>query len=476
MKSFILFLSSILTLQCLRVEPTRCHVDDEAGLLEFKAGITHDPSGMLSLWKPGTDCCAWRTTTCLASGRVNSIWLTGDPGKPDAFLSGTISPSLTKLEFLNGLYLVNLRNITGKFPVSLYGMSQLFYLYLQNVPLSGRLPSDIGKLGSQLDVLSLVGNRFTGAIPASISGLTGLTRLQIGGNLITGKLPIGIRSMRNLTFLQVQSNKLSRPIPEIFSSFNQLRYLDLSHNEFTGKIPSSISSLASSLAYLQLGHNSLTGEIPSFLGKFQTLDTLDLSWNNLTGTVPKSFKNLTKIFNLDLSHNSLVDPFPAMNVEGIESLDLSYNNFHLGRIPDWVTSSPIIYSLRLAKCGIKINLTNWNPKETYFYDYIDLSENQITGSPVTLLNRTELLVGFWASGNKLSFDLRKLKIVETLKDLDLSRNSVTGSVPGSVSRLERLNLSKNHLCGQLPPTKFPASSFEGNDCLCGSPLPACKKG
>ncbi|CAN1199575.1 Receptor-like protein 12 [Linum perenne] len=474
MKSFILFLSSILTLQCLRVEPTRCHVDDEAGLLEFKAGITHDPSGMLSLWKPGTDCCAWRTTTCLASGRVNSIWLTGDPGKPDAFLSGTISPSLTKLEFLNGLYLVNLRNITGKFPVSLYGMSQLFYLYLQNVPLSGRLPSDIGKLGPQLHSLNLEGNKFTGAIPASISELTGLSELNLAGNSLTGKFPLGIGRLVSLEMLDLQNNMFSRPIPEIFWSLPQLRTLKLSNNNFSGEIPKSISSLSQNLAYLELAHNSLTGEIPSFLGKFLMLDTLNLSRNNFTGTVPKSFKNLTKIFNLDLSHNSLIDPFPVMNVKGIESLDLSYNNFHLGRIPDWVTSSPILYSLKLVKCGIKTNLTNWKPKQTYFYDYLDVSENQIWGSPIWLLNQTDYLVEFRASGNKLSFDLREMRIVKTMKDLDVARNLVFGKVPSSVSGLEKLNVSWNHLCGRLPPTKFPASSFEGNNCLCGSPLPPCK--
>ncbi|CAN0927993.1 LRR receptor-like serine/threonine-protein kinase FLS2 [Linum grandiflorum] len=475
MKLLILIIS-ILTFQCLVATSRVCNVDDESALLSFKSGITHDPSGMLSSWKPKTDCCTWAGITCLSNDRVTALSLSGQANDPNSYLSGTLSPSLAKLNDLDGLYLLNTKNITGKFPVFLYGLPKLLYVYLDNNQLSGPIPSDISKLGTQLDVLSIGGNRFTGAIPASISSLTGLTRLQLGGNLITGKLPIGIRSLRNLTFLELQSNKLSRPIPEIFSSLPQLRYLNLSHNQFTGKIPSSISSLASSLAYLELGHNSLAGKIPSFLGNFQTLDTLDLSWNNLTGTVPKTFQNLTKIFNLDLSHNSLVDPFPVMNVKGIESLDLSYNNFNLGKIPNWVTSSPIIYSLKLAKCGIKINLTNWNPKETYFYDYIDLSENQITGSPVTLLNRTELLVGFRASGNKLSFDLGKLKIVETLKDLDLSRNLVTGGVPSSVSGLERLNLSKNRLCGKLPPTKFPASSFEGNDCLCGSPLPACKKG
>ncbi|CAI0556178.1 unnamed protein product [Linum tenue] len=473
MKSFILFLS-LLTLQCLRATSRTCHVDDETGLLEFKRGITHDPSGILASWKPGTDCCTWAGITCLYNDRVTAVWVQGQPDKPDGFLSGTISPSLAKLRDLDGLYLMNLRNITGKFPVWLYGLPSLLFVYLGNNRLSGPLPVDIGKLGTQLDVLSLAGNRFTGSIPASLSQLTGLTQLNLAGNLITGKFPIGIGSLRNLTQLQLHNNQLSQPIPEIFSSIHQLRFLNLSHNKFSGKIPNSISSLSSTLAFLELGHNSLAGQIPSFLGNFQTLDTLDLSHNNFTGPVPKTFSNLTKIFNLDLSHNSLSDPFPVMNVKGIESLDLSNNNFHLGKIPNWVTLSPIIYSLKLAKCGIKINLTNWKPKETYFYDFIDLSENQISGSPIPLLNRTEYLVGFRAAGNRLSFDLGKLKFAGTMKELDLSRNLVFGGVPNSVAGLEKLDLSRNSLCGKLPPTKFPASAFVGNKCLCGSPLPACK--
>ncbi|CAL1409804.1 unnamed protein product [Linum trigynum] len=472
MKSLIIFLS-LLALQCIRATSRVCHVDDMAGLLAFKSGITQDPSGMLDSWN-GTDCCSWFGVTCLSNDRVTSLWLSGQPDKPDGFLSGTISPSLAKLRDLDGLYLMNLRNITGKFPVWLYGLPNLLFVYLENNRLSGPLPADIAKLGTQLDVLSLEGNRFTGSIPESVSQLSGLTRLNLAGNLITGKLPVGIGSLRNLTLLELDNNRLSQPIPEIFSSFHQLRFLNLSHNKFSGKIPSSISSLSSTLAYLELGHNSLAGQIPSFLGNFQTLDTLDLSHNNFTGTVPKTFSNLTKIFNLDLSHNSLVDPFPVMNVKGIESLDLSYNNFHLGKIPNWVTLSPIIYSLKLAKCGIKIDLTTWKPKETYFYDYIDLSENQISGSPIPLLNRTEYLVGFRAAGNRLSFDLGKLKFAGTMKDLDLSRNLILGGVPSSVSGLEKLDLSRNSLCGKLPPTKFPASSFVGNKCLCGSPLPACK--
>lgn len=170
-----------------------------------------------------------------------------------------------------------------------------------------------------------------------------------------------------------------------------------------------------------------------------------------------------------------MDPFPEMDVKGIESLDLSHNHFNLGRIPTWVTSSPIIYSLKLAGCGIKMNLSEWRPKETYFYDFIDLSENEMWGSPVELLNRTDYLVGFWGAGNRLRFDMGELRLAKTMKFLDLSRNLVFGKVPESIAGLREVNVSYNHLCGRIPATKFPASAFVGNDCLCGSPLPPCKK-
>lgn len=458
---------------CVTASAARCHVDDETGLLAFKSGIRADPSGKLSSWKKGTDCCKWSGITCLTGNRVTALTIAGQPGNLTTALSGTISPSLSKLKYLDGIYLLDLSNLTGPFPNFIFSLPKLLYVYIDNNKLSGSIPANIGNL-TQLDVLSLEGNRFTGPIPGSIGELTQLTQLKLGGNLLTGAVPVTFQRLRNLTLLHLDRNQLSGPIPDFFSGLSELRSLKLSHNKFTGKIPGSIVALATKLGYLELGHNSLTGPIPDFLGKFHSLDTLDLSWNNFSGKVPTTFPNLTKIFNLDLSHNKLVDPFPEMRVKGIESLDLSYNGFHLGSIPQWVTDSPIIYSLRLSKCGIKMKLDDWKPVQTYFYDYIDLSENEITGTPVTLLNRTDFLVGFYASGNKLKFDFGKLRFVKSLKYLDLSRNLVFGKVPKAVSGLSEMNVSYNHLCGQLPPTKFSGGAFAGNDCLCGSPLPKCK--
>ncbi|KAI4331791.1 hypothetical protein L6164_016746 [Bauhinia variegata] len=467
--TLFLFVSTIC---CLRAAAATCHVDDESGLLGFKSGITADPSGMLGSWKSSTDCCTWSGVTC-NNNRVTSLSLYGDLDKANSFLSGIIAPSLSKLRFLDGLYLQNLRNVSGKFPAFLSNLPNLLFVYIENNRISGQIPESIGNM-TRLEALSFAGNRLSGSIPSSISQLTQLTQLKLGKNLLTGPVPDGIRRLKNLTMLSLEDNQLTGNIPDFFASFSSLQILELSRNKFSGTIPTSISTLAAKLRYLELGHNYLTGKIPDFLGNFKALDTLDLSSNRFSGTVPTSFRNLTKIFNLHLSNNFLVDPFPEMNVKGIESLDLSNNMFHLKEIPKWVTSSPIIYSLKLAKCGIKMKLDDWKPSETYFYDYIDLSGNEISGSPIWLLNKTDYLVGFWMSGNKLRFNLENLRIVETLKYLDLSRNSVFGKIPKAIAGLDKLNVSYNHLCGQIPTNKFPASAFIGNDCLCGSPLQPCK--
>nr|GMD60783.1 receptor-like protein 12 [Ipomoea batatas] len=344
-------------------------------------------------------------------------------------------------------------------------------IFIVDNKLSGRIPNTIGKL-TQVLFLSFEGNRFTGPIPSSVGELTQLTELNFGGNLLTGRIPDSIRQLKKLTYLSLEKNRLSGNLPDFFDSFPELTTLKLSYNRFSGKIPGIISSLSPQLESLELGHNNLRGKIPDFLGTFQAIVTLDLSWNHFSGVVPQSFLNLTTLVDLDLSHNSLEDPFPEMNVAIALTLDLSYNNFHLKDIPSFVTSSPYMRDLRLVKCGLKINLDDWKPQEYLSYYYIDLSENDITGSPVGFLNRTDSMWGFYASGNKLKFDLEKLRINVT--ELDLSRNMVFGKVPEAIAQLQKVNLSHNQLCGQLPPTNFSASAFAGNACLCGAPLPPCK--
>ncbi|KAJ4876172.1 Leucine-rich repeat (LRR) family protein [Raphanus sativus] len=477
MNSFHLLIFSVVILfRCLN--PTRaanCNPDDEAGLLAFKSGITKDPSGILSSWKNDTSCCSWDGVNCRNNDRVVTLTVNIESVDAGIFLAGTISPSLAKLQHLEGLVFINLKNITGPFPRFLFRLPRLEYVYLENSRLSGPLPVNIGSL-SHLDMLTVKGNQFTGPIPKSISNLTRLNYLNLGGNLLTGTIPLGIGNLKLMSNLNLDDNRLSGTIPNIFKPLTKLRVLTLSRNGFSGTLPPSIASLAPVLAFLELSQNNLSGSIPSYLSRFKSLDTLDLSKNRFSGAVPKSLSKLTKIANINLSHNLLTDPFPVMNVkDDILTLDLSYNKFQMKKIPDWITSTSLLYSLKLANCGIKMRLDDWKPTRTDHYVSIDLSENDIRGSPATLFKEEHQLREFRASGNKLRFDMEKLSISKSLETLDLSRNLVFGKVPVTVDGLKRLNLSQNHLCGKLPVTKFPASAFAGNkDCLCGYPLAPCK--
>ncbi|KAH0981151.1 hypothetical protein GBA52_008328 [Prunus armeniaca] len=366
MKMLSFLLLAILTLRCLKPISAACRVDDEVGLLAFKSGITADPSNM--------EIGSTRPTQYLlrATPAQLSNWAKGPPSKPNAAPAHHLQPGqalgptnpgkprVTSLSSLSGStrptqYLLRaapaLLSNWAKGPPGKPNATPAHHLQLRAIPGSHQPGQAQGQIlpGLQPEGADFYYNKFTGPILSSISKLTRLTQLNMGGNLLTGSIPYDIKNLKSLSLFNLEQNGLSGPIPDFFSSFSELQILRLSQNKFSGKIPASISALAPKLAYLELGHNALTGQIPDFLGNFKALDTLYLSYNGFSGIVPQRLVNLAKIFNLDLSHNYLIDPFPQLNVKGIESLDLSYNSFHLNQIPKWVTSLPIIYSLKLAK-------------------------------------------------------------------------------------------------------------------------------
>jgi hypothetical protein len=83
--------------------------------------------------------------------------------------------------------------------------------------------------------------------------------------------------------------------------------------------------------------------------------------------------------------------------------------------------------------------------------------------------------------NLFAFDIGKVELAKDLKQLDLKRNKIYGTLPEGLSELKFLhyfNVSYNNLCGQIPQgsnlRRFDEYYYAHNKCLCGSPLPACK--
>jgi hypothetical protein len=186
--------------------------------------------------------------------------------------------------------------------------------------LSGKLEL-ILETYTELQILDLAWNNFTGSIPATITRLGGLFHLNLAGNGISGTLPHDLSNLKGMKtgFSAPYSNydavnlSMTMKGQELYyysSAFFDMVIIDLSSNHLTGEIPEEIASLYA-VVNLNLSRNNLTGKIPERIGVMQSLESFDLSRNNLYGEIPHSLSNMTYLSSMDLSHNNLTGRIPS---------------------------------------------------------------------------------------------------------------------------------------------------------------------
>ncbi|MED6121352.1 hypothetical protein PIB30_029339 [Stylosanthes scabra] len=457
------FLSSILSNLCHLKEVHLSHSNGQ--------GIAFKNNGTLS----GCNSYALR-----------SLYLEGNE------FGGILPNWLGRFKNLKYLFLTS-NSFSGPIPFSIGNLTKLKVLHLEGNILNGSVPHSLVQL-LNLQELYLSSNHFSGVISQHFGQLKNLQWLDLSSNYFRGFIPQSLSQLNHLYFLDLSSNYLQATMNELINSWPQLlnlSYLDLSHNQIIGSIPESLPDKMPNLLSLVLHDNHINGSLPSSLGKLETLYSFDVSNNNLSGKIPSTLWNLSSLGWLHLNNNKFQGKLPSSlaNIKELALLDVGENQLS-GTIPSWNGSEfPNLQIIRMRR-----NMLNGSIPSTFCQlvrlQILDLAENNLVGPiPHCIGNITRLTSPYIPKSSGLdNQDLkqvikgRELDYIKNLKyvvNLDLSNNSLSGSVPSEISSLSGLiglNLSYNNLSGPIPDeNQFQSlndpSSYAGNQYLCGAPLP-----
>ncbi|KAH9656661.1 putative LRR receptor-like serine/threonine-protein kinase [Citrus sinensis] len=174
--------------------------------------------------------------------------------------------------------------LTGSIPPGLGTLSKLQYLNVSNNSLASSIPAQLGDLDSLVD-LDLSMNSLSGSVPSELRGLRSLQKFVIGSNFLSGNLSVNLfPTVSQLQIIVLRQNGFTGPPPDVLWSMPQLRLLDISRNNFTGPLPNSRSNVNTSTVELNISQNMFYGGLTPVLGRFRLVD---LSGNYFEGRVPE---------------------------------------------------------------------------------------------------------------------------------------------------------------------------------------------
>lgn len=436
---------------------------DKSVLLEFKSAVS-DPYGILSSWNPNssnktkTSHCSWFGVTCNSKSRVISLNITGGDGYGGNSKVPPCSRSLKFPFFALGTKRTCYNHdgkLKGKLSPSIGKLSELTVLSLPYNEFSGEIPMEIWGL-DKLQVLDLEGNLFAGKLPDEFAGLKKLRVLNLGFNRLDGEIPISLSNSVSMEVLNLAGNMLTGSIPGFFVSFLKLRELNLANNELNGTVPGGFGSNCRYLEHLDLSGNFLAGRIPLTLGNCQQLRILLLFSNMLTGVIPRKFGQLRRLEVLDVSRNFINGAVPAelgncvelsvlilsnlfetqpgeRNKSGKVLVGLSrvagveYNHF-VGSLPAEVTALPKLRILWAPRATLKGKLpTSWGDCESL--EMVNLAQNGFYGQIKGAFERCKKLYHLDLSSNRLRGELDRNLPVPCMTVFDVSHNLLSGPIP-----------------------------------------------
>ncbi|CAL5374941.1 unnamed protein product [Camellia sinensis] len=378
-------------------------------------------------------------------------------------LVGTIPPSFGNISSLEEFGL-NANHIYGNVPTGLAQLPNLKIINLVFNYLTGPIPPTIFNKSSTAEI-DLTSNAFSGNLPTN-NGifLPNLELLFLDHNQLTGNFPSSLFNSSKLTMLFLDANLFTGPVPKHLGNLKHLERLNLCQNQLTNK-PGSIElsfltdlTNCTSLVELWVGQNKLSGTLPNYIGNLSnSLEILSVSENQLIGTIPKEIGSLRNLTILSLSTNNLNGNIPSTLGE-IESLQRLYrylggNNFH-GSIPNEICLLSNLGELYAEQNELSGSIPSCIENLRGLQE-MDLTHNKLTFIPSSLWNLETLRylnLSFNSLGGSLDPNIRPSRVLEIM---DLSWNQISGSIPrviGTFQSLTSLNLSRNSFLGPIPNT------------------------
>ncbi|KAL6993099.1 hypothetical protein U1Q18_011218 [Sarracenia purpurea var. burkii] len=427
--------------------------DELRSLLEFKKGIRDDPLGkVLNSWNQSStdpNACpqSFYGVVCDDAGNVTAILL------DRLGLVGDLKfVTLSGLKLLKNLSLSG-NSFTGRLVPALGSITTLQHLDLSGNLFFGPIPARINDLWA-LNYLNLSANNFTGGFPSGIRNLQQLKLLDLHSNGLWGDIQDLFTELRNVEYVDLSSNmffgSLTLDLQNIWSLVNSAQYLNLSHNRLGGGFfPEDVIPLFRNLQVLDLCDNLLSGELRSF-GSLPNLQVLRLGSNELYGPVPEELLgSLIPLEELDLSDNGFSGPIPVINSTTLNILNLSSNALS-GSLPSSVGRCLIVDLSSNMLSGDVSAMQSWEGD----VEILDLSSNKLSGSIVDLTSKFPSLTILNMKNNSLGGTLPPLfGSYPRLSAVDLSLNELDGPIPPSFftsMTLTNLNLSGNHFTGSIP--------------------------
>ncbi|CAG7904262.1 unnamed protein product [Brassica rapa] len=282
-----------------------------------------------------------------------------------------------------------------------------------------------------------------GTIPEELWTLEYLTNLNLGQNYLTGPLSRAIGNLTRMEWLTFGINALSGPIPKEIGLLRELKSLAVSSNNFSGSIPAEIGS-CTKLQQIYIDSSGLSGEIPLSFANLVELQVVWMMDLEVTGRIPDFIGNWTKLVSLRILGTGLSGPIPS-SFSNLASL----TELRLGDISNGSSSLEFIKTMKSLSILVlrNSNLEGAIPSNIGEYSsllQVDLSFNKLHGPIPTSLFNLSRLSHLFLGNNKLIGSLPTRKS-QSLKNIDVSYNNLSGSLPSWVSLPNlKLNLVANN--------------------------------